>query len=60
MRKYCKIERESIWDGSVEVDIGIDLRMIPEDSEYDRVCCRCGESLSADGVCDSCNSSSRR
>ena len=34
--------------------IGIDFRSDPIDSEVDRVCCECGESLCADGKCDYC------
>lgn len=50
---YCEIDSEAYLD---ELDriiwIGLDLRAEPEESEYDRVCCRCGESLSADGRCE--------
>lgn len=53
--RYCEVQDEVIKlpNGSLHA-IGIDLRSVPEDDPYDRVCCRCGESLSVDGRCDSC------
>lgn len=53
--KYCEIQTEYVEDQTGHRDnIGIDLRSLPVDSEVDRVCCRCGESLSVDGICDQC------
>ncbi len=53
---YCEIQNEAVFtdDGRLISDIGIDIRSEPVDSLYDRVCCKCGESLSADGKCDHC------
>lgn len=47
IRDYYELDGKPIWSG-------IDFRSEPEDSENDRVCCMCGESLSADGKCDCC------
>lgn len=59
--KYCEIQSEYIEiEPDRYEDIGIDLRSLPVDSQYDRVCCRCGESLSVDGKCDYCGKVSRR
>lgn len=56
--KYCKIETEEVEISTGRYkNIGIDFRSEPVDSRVDRVCCRCGESLSSDGKCDYCEES---
>lgn len=59
--KYCEIQTECIEiDSNRYEDIGVDFRSLPVDSRVDRICCRCGESLSADGKCDYCEGENER
>lgn len=53
--QYDTITSGVIMDGSRTVDIGVDMRSIPTDSPWDRVCAECGDSISVDGVCEHCD-----